>query len=273
MFRQRVITKGLGVALVAGFALSAAFAQATVNVAEHEEYGAHLVTGEGLTLYAYVPDGEAEGSACTGACAQVRPPFTTDGDPQAGDGVDGESLGTIEREGGDVQVTYDGWPLYRYLQDRAEGDVKGQGQGDNWYVVAADGTLVGADLEPSGEEGDGAGEAADGDGQGAEDVDFEALMAQGQQVYENLCAGCHGVNGDEANGSHVAVLTEVGSAMSDPLGLSRQIIYGGAYMPGFGEQLSNEEVQAVATYVRNSFDHDFGPVTREEVVTERERFD
>ncbi len=43
----------------------------------------------------------------------------------------------IEREDdGTYQVTYNGMPLYYYIDDKAPGDVTGQGKGEVWYVVA-----------------------------------------------------------------------------------------------------------------------------------------
>ena len=43
-----------------------------------------------------------------------------------------------------------------------------------------------------------------------------------------------------------------------------QVINGGDYMPPFGG-LSNQQIAAVATYIRNSFGNDFGIATEEDV--------
>ncbi len=40
-------------------------------------------------------------------------------------------------------------------------------------------------------------------------------------------------------------------------------------MPGFGGQLDDQKVAAVATYIRNSWGNDFGPVTPAEVAAKR----
>lgn len=106
---------------------------ATVQVADNDEHGEILVDAEGMTLYVFLRDVPGK-SNCNDACAQTWPPLTVNGEPTAGEGVNAGMLGTFEREGGVTQVTYDR-PLYNYSGDTKPGDTKGQGIGDNWYVV------------------------------------------------------------------------------------------------------------------------------------------
>lgn len=105
------------------------------------ELGEVLVDPQGMTLYLFTQDSEGT-SACTGGCAEAWPPLLTDGAPSGGDGVDASLLGTIERDDGSMQVTYDGHPLYTYAADTAPGDTLGQGVGDVWYAVTASGEPV-----------------------------------------------------------------------------------------------------------------------------------
>jgi predicted lipoprotein with Yx(FWY)xxD motif len=56
-------------------------------------------------------------SACQGQCALYWPPVLTSGPPEAGPGVDPRALGIIVRPDGTHQVTYDGKPLYLFVQD------------------------------------------------------------------------------------------------------------------------------------------------------------
>jgi len=68
----------------------------------------------------------------------------TDGAPVAGGGADGELLGTTERPNGEVQVTYDGHPLYYYVDD-APGTILCHNVdefGGLWLVVQPDGEAV-----------------------------------------------------------------------------------------------------------------------------------
>lgn len=115
----------------------------TVQLAS-SEHGEILVDGEGMTLYVFLPDDQGE-PTCTDECADTWPVF--EGEVSAGEGVDGSMLDTTEHPSGTTQATYNGWPLYYFTNDQAAGDVNGQGVGENWYVIGADG-------EPVRDEGD-----------------------------------------------------------------------------------------------------------------------
>ncbi|MGH2980881.1 MAG: COG4315 family predicted lipoprotein [Solirubrobacterales bacterium] len=59
---------------------------------------------------------------CYGACARAWPPVLTKGKPKAAGRVKQGLLGTRKRSNGHRQVTYDGHPLYFYVDD-PEGEV------------------------------------------------------------------------------------------------------------------------------------------------------
>jgi predicted lipoprotein with Yx(FWY)xxD motif len=116
---------------------------ATVNVAEVGTFGQALVDGEGRSLYLFTNDTQNSGaSSCTGECLVNWPPLLTDGDPVAGTGVDEAMLGTITLPDGTTQVTYNGWPLYYYIDDTAAGDANGQGVGGVWFLVTPTGEMI-----------------------------------------------------------------------------------------------------------------------------------
>ena len=100
-----------------------------------------MVDEAGLSLYLLTSD-ERNVSNCTGGCAAAWPPLRTEGDPEAGEGVDDESLGTISRENGDSQITYNGKPLYHFVNDGGPGDTLGQGQDGVWFVVSPHGSPI-----------------------------------------------------------------------------------------------------------------------------------
>ena len=114
---------------------------ATLAVAD-SDLGEIVVDADGFTAYAFFEDEQGGDSTCYDECEAAWPPITVDGEPAAGDGVDDSLLGTIERENGSTQVTYDGWPLYRFASDAAPGDVNGQGVGSVWYVIGPDGVPI-----------------------------------------------------------------------------------------------------------------------------------
>jgi predicted lipoprotein with Yx(FWY)xxD motif len=108
---------------------------ATVSIGGNEELGRFLVGPQGMTLYLFLND-EPGVSNCTGDCLTNWPALTVESEDAIVPGVNlvGE-LGTIEREDGALQVTYNGWPLYYFANDAAIGDATGQGRGEVWYVV------------------------------------------------------------------------------------------------------------------------------------------
>ena len=105
--------------------------------------GKVLVDSAGHTLYLSKQDTPSKASACNGACATTWKPLETTGSVTAGSGLEAAKVGTITRSDGTKQVTYNGWPLYRYDGDTTTGDTKGQKVANQWYVVDAAGAAVG----------------------------------------------------------------------------------------------------------------------------------
>lgn len=108
---------------------------------EDSDLGQIAVDAEGRTLYVFLAD-EGSESTCYDDCEASWPPLTVEGDPVAGEGVDGSLLGTTERTDGSTQVTLDGHPLYYFAADETPDDMNGQGVGDVWYVVSPEGQAI-----------------------------------------------------------------------------------------------------------------------------------
>ena len=89
--------------------------------------------------------------------------------------------------------------------------------------------------------------------------DKEKLLADGKQVYEANCAGCHGVEGD-GNGPAAAALTPKPRNFvqakfkygSDDTSLTKTISAGikGTAMPAWKDSLSADQIKSVLAYVR-----------------------
>lgn len=110
-----------------------------IDSAKHGSLGVILVTSGHYTLYYDKADTPSK-IACTGGCTQIWPPILLPkgvSSATAGPGVAQKSLGVVHRGPGKLQVTYAGHPLYRFVQDAAPGQVKGEGVG-GFYVVKAD---------------------------------------------------------------------------------------------------------------------------------------
>jgi predicted lipoprotein with Yx(FWY)xxD motif len=115
-------------------------ADATVAV-EESDLGQIVVDADGRTLYRFLAD-EGSESTCYDECEDSWPPLTVEGEPVAGEGVDGSLLGTTARTDGSTQVTLDGHPLYHFGGDQTADDVNGQGVGDVWFVVSPTGDAI-----------------------------------------------------------------------------------------------------------------------------------
>ncbi len=236
-------------ATLAVAALAGEGEEADLGLAAHAELGQILVNAAGNTLYMFLPDAQGE-STCYDSCAQNWPPVVSDGDVSLGEGLSQDLVGSVTRTDGSEQVTYGGWPLYTFAADAEAGQAAGQGVNDVWFVLSADGTPVGAPAGENVEDGASGGEV------------LAALMTEGSRVFAQICAACHGANGNEELVSHVAILAGNSRLENERLVL-RRVIHGGGYMPGFGNVLTDREVAAVATFVRNSWGNEFGLVGEE----------
>jgi predicted lipoprotein with Yx(FWY)xxD motif len=101
-----------------------------VASADKAKVGRVVVDADGRTLYRFTA--EAQGlPVCTGACLGTwRPALAA-----SASGLPAH-VATVRRpDGGKLQLTYDGHPLYRYAGDRSAADANGQGMGGQWFVV------------------------------------------------------------------------------------------------------------------------------------------
>lgn len=117
----------------------------SLNLSESAEHGQYLADGDGMALYLFVPDAQVA-STCYDDCATNWPPVTVasaDAVPTLGEGLDAMLVGTIVRDDGTVQLTYNGWPLYRFAGDSDASQTNGQAVGGNWFLVDPVGEAIG----------------------------------------------------------------------------------------------------------------------------------
>jgi predicted lipoprotein with Yx(FWY)xxD motif len=111
-----------------------------------------LVDRQGRTLYLFERDSGTM-SACSGACAINWPPLRIRGTPLVGSGAKASDLGTAARADGISQLTYNGHPLYTFVNDKKPGDTNGEGInafGGSWFAVSPAGTKVAPRSQPQG---------------------------------------------------------------------------------------------------------------------------
>jgi predicted lipoprotein with Yx(FWY)xxD motif len=141
----------------AGSAGSSPSSAVTVSARNVPGVGTVLINGQGQTLYLLTSEKGGK-ITCTGSsgCTKIWPEITL---PQgttaakAGSGVMSSLLGTVKDASGNLEVTYNGWPLDTYAADSGPGVAHGQGIatfGGTWYVLNASGDPVTGKSQPSG---------------------------------------------------------------------------------------------------------------------------
>jgi predicted lipoprotein with Yx(FWY)xxD motif len=107
---------------------AAAAGGVTVDAKPVGSAGTVLVAGaNGMTVYMFTKDVKDSGkSNCTTGCIDTWPALTVPAGttPTGGSALTGK-LGTITRDDGSLQVTYNGSPLYFFKNDKAPGDANG----------------------------------------------------------------------------------------------------------------------------------------------------
>ena len=91
---------------------------------------------------------------------------------------------------------------------------------------------------------------------------FDALEAEGEEIYNRDCASCHGADGT-GDGAGPALVGN--PALANKEHVVRRILTGGKGMDPFGKTLSDRDVAAVATFVRNAWDNANGVVLETDV--------
>lgn len=108
-------------------------------------------------------------------------------------------------------------------------------------------------------------------------------QADGAEVYARVCSSCHQATGQGIPGAFPP-LAESEWVSGDPARLVKIILHGimgdimvggevyAGMMPPWGGGLDDEEIAAVATYVRSHFGNEADPVTADMVETIRSEF-
>jgi predicted lipoprotein with Yx(FWY)xxD motif len=116
-------------------------AQRARFVAGESDFGRVLFDANGQAIYVFEIDDPNQSNCTSAECVQAWPPVLTEEQPSAGAGIEAELLGTIRRDDGTLQVTYNGRPLYFY-EHEGPGEIKCHNvnlHGGLWWVVTPGG--------------------------------------------------------------------------------------------------------------------------------------
>ncbi|MGV9264235.1 hypothetical protein ACWDRR_06170 [Kitasatospora sp. NPDC003701] len=114
------------------------------------QFGPIVVDGLNYTLYRFDKDtAQPSASNCNDACAVKWPPVPVSQQATV-KGVDAKLVGSVTRADGTKQLTLNGWPLYRFADDKAPGETKGQGVGGTWFISTPEGKKAQAVAQPTG---------------------------------------------------------------------------------------------------------------------------
>jgi mono/diheme cytochrome c family protein len=105
-------------------------------------------------------------------------------------------------------------------------------------------------------------------------------MVAGEAIYRDQCAACHQIDGKGVARLFPALADSAMARSDDPTSLLRLVLRGsrsvatkeeptGPGMPSFAWQLDDEQIAAVATYVRNHWDNPAPAVSASEVGKQR----
>lgn len=219
--------------------------------AESEKYGPYIVDASGRPLYAMADaedEADADDAACDADCASKFEPVESSGRILA-DRVLPGLIGDAGEDGG--KVTFRGHELYRHADHAGRGDDAPQNAlGGRFFLVSVTGEVI--------KDGQKDLPAASGP------VDPQ-VMAMGNDIFAASCSSCHGNNGQGAYGPALAEYQR----LADAEAVVDQVILGGGDMPSFADALSDDQIAAVTTYIRNSWGNEFGPIPAQLVASER----
>ena len=119
-------------------------AQRARIVAQESDFGRVLFDANSQAIYVFEIDDPNQSNCTSDECVEAWPPVLTEEEPSAGAGIEAELLGTISRDDGTLQVTYDGRPLYFY-EHEGPGEIKCHNvnlHGGLWWVVTPSGNPV-----------------------------------------------------------------------------------------------------------------------------------
>lgn len=92
----------------------------------------------------------------------------------------------------------------------------------------------------------------------------------GQEIYEQVCASCHMIDGKGAQGAGMYPSLSKNPKLGAPAYVVFMVNQGNKGMPGFGGVLNDEQIAAVVNYVRSHLGNEFSDkITAKDVAGQR----
>src|SRR5688572_8038205 len=113
---SRIMIGLTGLVMLGGSSLAVAdYSDGKLALSVKEAFGEYVTDGKGRALYLFEEDKKGV-SRCYEKCAEVWPPFVVSTEKIRVEDLNKDLIGMIERKDGQLQVTYDGKPLYYYIK-------------------------------------------------------------------------------------------------------------------------------------------------------------
>lgn len=101
----------------------------------------------------------------------------------------------------------------------------------------------------------------------------EPLLARGEEIYNTVCIACHQPDGKGIEGIYLPLAGNPAVTLEDPTYLITVILNGRGGMPRFDSTYSDEEIAAIATFVRQNWENEASAVSAEQVAAVRASFE
>jgi mono/diheme cytochrome c family protein len=92
-------------------------------------------------------------------------------------------------------------------------------------------------------------------------AETDPVLARGEEIFNTVCIACHQPDGRGIEGIFLPLAGNPLVALDDPTYLITTILNGRGGMPRFDSTYSDEDIAAIATWVRQAWDNDASPVT------------
>jgi cytochrome c6 len=103
-------------------------------------------------------------------------------------------------------------------------------------------------------------------------AETDPVLARGEEIFNTVCIACHQPDGRGIEGIYLPLAGNPLVTLDDPTYLITTILNGRGGMPRFDSTYSDEDIAAIATWVRQAWDNDAAPVTADQVAEIRAQY-